>query len=542
MNNTSPQRAVKSLLSLAVTFTLFNSLSAYAANTGELPCTTTEQCAAQAAKVGATPDSSQTEHKAKGDPTQTQFAWLNRINKASIVMLTEEGIVKPEMGQKIAGGVRYAIAQADQPGGTRPSDVLQLEKIMTDKIGPEASLIHSGRSRQDMLATYRLAALRSQVLAYSEALNATRQRLLNIADKNVDTLVPAYTNGVQAMPISYAHYLLAFEAAFDRDGQRIRELYTRLNQSPMGTAVLANSAYPLNRERLAELLGFDGVRENSLDSSQVSTYDIPIEAANMAASSAIRVGAMIGDIHTQYHQIRPWLLLDEEATYTSSAMPQKRNPGLLMRARESASDVVGLAQAVTLRAHNVTTGMTDYKFAFDSLGVFRSTQEMFHSLDAVLDALQINPQRALEELESEWTTSMELADTLERQYKVPFRIGHSFASLIVTEARSNGTTPKTFAYADAQKLYSQAADKYKWTPNTLPLDEAGFRAALSPTNMVQTRKGTGGPQPQEVKRMLLEARKTLQADQQWLKERREKLKGAETHLDQAFDKLADSKR
>lgn len=210
--------------------------------------------------------------------------------------------------------------------------------------------------------------------------------------------------------------------------------------------------------------------------------------------------------------------------------------------RESASDVVGLAQAVTLRAHNVTTGMTDYKFAFDSLGVFRSTQEMFHSLDAVLDALQINPQRALEELESEWTTSMELADTLERQYKVPFRIGHSFASLIVTEARSNGTTPKTFAYADAQKLYSQAADKYKWTPNTLPLDEAGFRAALSPTNMVQTRKGTGGPQPQEVKRMLLEARKTLQADQQWLKERREKLKGAETHLDQAFDKLADSKR
>ena len=158
MINTSPQRAVKSLLSLAVTFALCNSLSAYAANTGELPCTTTEQCAAQAAKVGATPDSSQTEHKAKGDPTQTQFAWLNRINKASIVMLTEAGIVEPEMGQKIAGGVRYAIAQADQPGGTRPSDVLQLEKIMTDKIGPEASLIHSGRSRQDMLATYRLAA------------------------------------------------------------------------------------------------------------------------------------------------------------------------------------------------------------------------------------------------------------------------------------------------------------------------------------------------------------------------------------------------
>lgn len=105
-----------------------SSYGAYAADTGALPCKTTEECAAQAAKVGATPGSSQSAHKAKGDPTQTQFAWLNRINKASIVMLTEEGIVKPDMGHKIAGGVRFAIDQADQPDGKRPEDVLQLEK------------------------------------------------------------------------------------------------------------------------------------------------------------------------------------------------------------------------------------------------------------------------------------------------------------------------------------------------------------------------------------------------------------------------------
>jgi len=527
----------KTLIHLAVAYVLSAGYGAYAANTADVPCSTTEQCAAQAKKIGASVEKS----PAKGDKSESQFSWLNRINKASIVMLTEEGIVKPEMGRKIAGGVRFAIDQADKPGGKQPSDVLQLEQIMTDKIGPEASLIHSGRSRQDMLATYRLAKLRFQVLAYADALNSTRQRVLDLAAKNVDTLIPAYTNGVQAMPISYAHYLLAFEAAFDRDGQRIRELYTRLNQSPMGTAVLANSAYPLNRERLAQLLGFDSVRENSLDSSQVSTYDIPLEAANIASSSAIRVGAMIGDIHTQYHQIRPWLLLDEGSTYTSSAMPQKRNPGLLMRARESASDVVGLAQTVTLRAHNVTTGMTDYKFAFDSLGLFTSTKDMFDGMNSVLDALQVNPQRALEELESEWTTSMELADTLERQHKVPFRIGHSFASLIVTEARDNGTTPKTFPFADAQKLYAKAADKYSWTPNTLPLDEAEFRAALSPENMVKTRKGTGGPQPQEVQRMLNEARKTLSADQGWLQERRQKITQADGDLDRAFEKLLDSK-
>src|SRR5690606_13049737 len=120
----------------------------------------------------------------------------------------EEGIVSSPQAKRIAGGVQHVIEQAARPDGKRPGDVLQLEQIMIDKIGPEASLIHSGRSRQDMYATYRLALLRAQVLAYGDALNASRGRLLQKAAENVDTLIPAYTNGVQAMPISYAHYLL----------------------------------------------------------------------------------------------------------------------------------------------------------------------------------------------------------------------------------------------------------------------------------------------------------------------------------------------
>lgn len=524
----------KSLLHLAIITALFLPFSLQAANTADVPCNSTAECAAQAAKIGASTD----KRALKGGAYESQFAWMNRINKASIVMLTEEGIVSAPQGKRIASGVQHVVDQAGQPDGKRPSDVLQVEKIMIDKIGPEASLIHSGRSRQDMYATYRLAVLRAQVLDFSDGLNSVRERLLKIAGDNVDTLIPAYTNGVQAMPISYAHYLLAFEAAFQRDAQRIHELYQRLNLSPMGTAVLANSGWPLNRERLATLLGFDGVRENSLDSSQVSTFDIPLEAAGIASSSAIRVGALIGDIHTQYHQTRPWLLLEEGSTYSSSAMPQKRNPGLLMRTRESASDVVGLAGATTIRAHNVTTGMTDYKIAFDELGLFESATQMFKRLDAVLDALVINPERAMEELDNDWTTSMELADTLEREHKVPFRIGHSFASLIVGEARKDGLLPKNFPYADAQRLYTKAAQKYKWQDQTLPLNESEFRATLSPRTMVETRKGTGGPQPAEVKRMLAAAQKNLSADMGWMTERRQHLTEAEQVLDKAFNRLA----
>ena len=143
-------------------------------------------------------------------------------------------------------------------------------------IGPDASLLNTGRSRQDTLATLRMGNLRAQLLDYADALNSMRERMLATAAKNVDTIVPAYTNGVQAMPISYAHYQLAYAASFDRDAQRIRELYKRLNRSAMGTAVLANSSWPLNRRRMAELLGFDGIIENGMDASQVSPSDISL--------------------------------------------------------------------------------------------------------------------------------------------------------------------------------------------------------------------------------------------------------------------------
>lgn len=516
-----------------------SSAACLAADTGQMPCRTTAECNQQAAKAGASTGSSSvgSDETSKVDQAEDQFYWVNKINKASVVMLTEEKIISAEMGRKIAGGVAHAIDQATKPDGKRPKDVLQVEKIITDAIGPDASLVHTGRSRQDMYATYRMAKLRTQLLDYSDALNTLRERMLATAAKNINTIVPAYTNGVQAMPISYAHYLMAYEASFQRDAQRIHELYKRLNRSAMGTAVLANSSWPLNRERLADLLGFDGVIENSLDSSQVSPSDISLEATGIASSAAIRLGAVLGDIHTQYHQTRPWLLLDESSTYTSSAMPQKRNPGIIMRAREASSNVVGLAQTVVFRAHNVTTGMTDYKASWAEIGFFPQAIKMIKSMNTVMDALKINPERSLEELEDDWTTSMELAEALQKEHSIPFRVGHSFASSIVTEARSHGLKPKDFPYAKAVELYAKAITKYKLPDTVLPIKEAEFRQVLSPEFMVKTRVGTGGPQPAEVERMLAEARTALKRDQDWMLNTRQSLADADAKLDQAFNQL-----
>ena len=285
------------------------------------------------------------------------------------------------------------------------------------------------------------------------------------------------------------------------------------------------------------MLGFDGLIVNSLDAGQISTYDIPIEATSIASSTAIRVGAFMQDVHTQYHQTRPWLLLASGKTYTSSAMPQKANPGIIQNTRAKASDVVASAQASLWRAHNVTPGMIDYKNTWSpgSAKTFVQGVGMLQQLADVLDSLRIDPARALDELESEWTTSMELAETLQRTHVIPFRVGHDFASDVVVYAMERHIRPKDFPYAEAVRIYREAGKKYDIKDQRLPLTEKEFRRALSPAKMVLTRTGTGGPQPQEVARMVAAAKDTLAKDRTWSAEARQRLLTAEAALNAAFE-------
>lgn len=509
-----------------------------AADTGQLPCKSTQECNESATKIGAGPASTRAQASTSAsDAAEDQFYWINKINKASTVMLVEEGIFPRDVGQLIAKGVDDTVRQAGQPGGKRPSDVLQIERIMTDKVGQEASVIHAGRSRQDIYATFRAAKLRNQTLDFAEALLGLRARLLAKASDHLDTLMPAYTNGVQAVPITYGHYLLAYEASFERDQQRISEAYRRLNLSPMGTGVMSNSVWKLNRRRLAELLGFDGVVENSMDSSQVIPFDNQLEATAIANSSAIRVGAMMQDLHTQYHQVRPWLLLQEGSTYTSSSMPQKRNPGLITQARIAASDVVGLSAAVTIRAHDVTSGMVDYKAEAEDLGLFARAVRMIGATDRVFDAIVVNKARAREELESEWTSTMNLAEWLLQAHQIPFRVGHGFASQLVSYARPLELTPKTIPFNVVTDLFGKTLAKFDLPAQAFPMSEAEFREVMSPEWIVAHTMGIGGPQPAETRRMLDAAKQSLDTDRAWLKQQRDRLANSNAALEKAFAAL-----
>ncbi|MET0741956.1 MAG: argininosuccinate lyase [Microvirga sp.] len=475
-------------------------------------------------------------------PKRDEFFWLGEINKASAVINVEEGLLEKSMAPRLASGLAKVLAAGGQPGGKRPSSVITFEPLLIDAAGVEVTLLHAGRSSQDMHATYRAAILRDDLLRLAEQLNLTSRSLIVVAQAHAGTIVPNYTNGVAAQPNSFGHYLLGHLAGLDRDAQRIREAYARIDRSPMGTTVLNGTSWPLNRGRMAEYLGFGAVVDNAYDAAQISSMDQPVEVAGIVTGISLHTGNFIEDVMTQYAQSRPWMLLQEGGgnTYVSSAMPQKKNPGLLNSTREDASTAVTLAMGPILQTHNITPGMSDPKDVKANTAMVNSAVKVLQGWDRILNALVISPQRALEELNSDWTASQELADGLMRNYKLPFRAGHHFASEVVDYAKANNIRPTEFPYAEAQRIYRAAVKDMNLASGELPMSEAEFRAALDPVTIVRNRATSGGPQPAEMDRMLAQARERNVQQEAWIREKRSRIDASLARLDRDFDKILTS--
>ncbi|MGZ5873852.1 MAG: lyase family protein [Bradyrhizobium sp.] len=470
-----------------------------------------------------------------------RFFWLSQINKASAVMIVERGIVPRPLGAKIFDAINRVDAAGEAPGAARSGDYLKVEQDLMAVGGADISRLHSGRSRQDIGSTTQRLITRDDFLASFEKLNGLRDALLALAAQAPDAIIPAYTWGVQAQPITLGHYLSAYAAAFEREATRMREAYARLNQSPLGAAALGTSSFPVDRVRLAELLGFDAPAENSLDANQISPIDGGAELAGLATSGALTLGALIADVTAQYAQTEPWILLAEgNETGVSSIMPQKRNPSGLVRLRAEASNLIGEATTFALIAHNVEPGMSDYKDFGNPKEypnvILRDMAGLFAHAEAVVRTMRFRPERALDEVNSDYSTTTELADTLQREADVPFRIGHHFASELVNYGRGHRLRASEIPFAEAQRIYADIAAAAKVEPK-LPLSEEQFRRSLTAENMVTASKGLGGPQPAEVARMLAGAKDRLAADKVWLDTARAKLASAAQRLDQAFMSL-----
>lgn len=471
-------------------------------------------------------------------PPRDQFFWLGEMNKATAVINTDEGLLDKTKTPKIAAGIVKVLEDGAKPGAKRPFRVIEFEPLLIAAAGQDVTLLHAGRSSQDMFATYRAAIMRENLLNLADQLNKASQSLVKLAEEHAQTIVPNYTNGVAAQPNSLGHALLGHAAGFERDAQRIREAYARIDRSPMGTTVLNGSSWPLNRTRMAAYLGFAAIVDNAYDAAQISSSEYPVEVASIVTSLGLHVGHFIQDVMSQYAQTRPWILLQARGmnTRVSSAMPQKQNPILLTETRRDVSTALSLAMGPIMRAHNITPGMQDPKEESSNTEMVESAIQFLKLFDRVLNALVVSPERALEELNSDWTASQELADVLMSKYKVPFRVGHHFSSDVVNYAKANNIKPLDFPYADAQRIFRDSVKEYS-AGMELPMSEAEFRSTLNPVAIVQNRRTVGGPQLPEMKRMLASAKQKLAEQNQWISGRRAAIDNALGKLNQDFTKL-----
>lgn len=468
------------------------------------------------------------------------FYWLGQMNKASLVLNTERGLLAKKYAQPFVEGLQKVL-EAGNSGGPRPQNVVAFEPEWIGQAGPEVSRIHAGRSSQDMLTTANMAELREDLLTLSNRLTQVLQVLGQQVEQHEDTVVPAYTNGVAAQPTSYAHYLLGFAAAFARDQERLQAFYAHVNRSPLGSTVLNGTGWPLDRERLAAYLGFPELAYNCFDATQIYTLEVSAEAAGVCQVIAVHVGNFIADLMQQYAQPRPWILLQEgeSTTYVSSAMPQKRNPGLINNTRSKASTLIGDCTGAVVRAHNVPTGMTDTRGVHLNR-IVREAAELLTDFHAVLQALRVDASRALEELNLDWTAAQEVADELMREYDIPFRIGHHVVSEMVGYARQHGIHPLDFPHAEAERIYQACVRESglaEELPRDFPLDEAAFRETLDPVHIVQRRAVLGGPQKSELAVMQNQLAETVQGGKSWRERQKAAIAAAAAQLEKDFQAL-----
>ena len=464
------------------------------------------------------------------------FCYLTEANKASLVMLQEEGLVTRGLAKKIAGAMIALSAEQEAEGAARTPNYLQYEERLIELADEEAANLHLGRSRQDLHGVVRRMLIRDRWLELANGALRARGALLDLAQAEAGTPIPAYTHGVQAQPTTLGHFLLAFSAQLERDARRYREGYARMNVSPLGAAALGTSGFAVNRERLAELLGFAAPVDNSFDANFLSSGDLRRELAGVLALSAVPIGQLAENLHTQYHNPRPWILLDESATSRSTIMPQKRNPRPLDRVRSQASRVLGSAQTEMLLAHNVNTGMHDYRDIRPITELADAGRAMYRRYEELIGLLRVDRERALEELRRGYSTMTEVADLLAREAGIPFRSAHRFASTLTDHARASRKRAEDLSDEELARIYRETMGE------RLPVSPDRLRQAMDPLALLAGRKGRGGPQTEEVQRMLGEHRDSLKADQEWLGRVSEELLHAWLERHAAFAQLAPSGR
>ena len=445
-------------------------------------------------------------------------------------MLEEQELVTKEEAIKIAKGIANIDLDYYKKNDYNPQfeDLFfAIENKMIEISGDVAGNLHIARSRNDMgIAIYRMTLRKKMISLMRELLNL-RMSLIAFAQENVDTIMIGYTHTQQAQPTTLAHYLKAVINQLTRDFKRMQAAYDTINKSSMGAAALTTTGFNISRERMQELLAFDGMIENAWDA--VAGADYIAEAASVVQLAALNLGRTSQDFLLWATQEFDAFRLASPYVQISSIMPQKRNPVSIEHTRSLLSAVTGDASTVLQMIHNTPFGdivdteddMQPYMWrAIDKLiGIYK----LFGSL---IVTMNVNKEQLLERARKSFANVTELADTLVRSEGISFRQSHSIVSRCVrylADIEHGTLADLTWEIANEKSL--------EVTGKALVISAADFYNALKPEYFVEVRKILGGPSFDTMTKSLEQAELESDELEAYLTDKVISIKTAEERLD-----------
>lgn len=377
---------------------------------------------------------------------------------------------------------------------------LNIEARLTKLVGDAGKRLHTGRSRNDQVATDIRLWLRGAIDEIQTELTAFRSGLVNLAEKHAETIMPGFTHLQVAQPITFGHHMMAYAEMFARDAERLTDCRKRVNRLPLGSAALAGTSYPIDRERVAKTLGFDGVCHNSLDA--VSDRDFAIEFCAAASLAMTHISRLSEELILWMNPRVGFIDLPDRFCTGSSIMPQKKNPDVPELARGKTGRVNGnLIALLTLMkgqplAYN-KDNQEDKEPLFDSADTLRDTLRIFADM---VPHIQVKAEAMRAAALQGFATATDLADYLVKK-GLPFRDAHEAVAKAVKACSSQGCDLSDLSLEDLRTACGLGSNAH--------LIEQDAFEFLTLEGSVNSRKHIGGTAPEQVKKAIATYRKTL---------------------------------
>jgi argininosuccinate lyase len=448
-------------------------------------------------RFGVAPDAIMQKINASIDVDKRLYAEDIAGSIAHARMLAKQGILTAKDAAKIVDGlekVRAEIERGDFAFQIALEDIhMNVESRLAELVGEPAKRLHTARSRNDQVATDFRLWVRGACDRAEAALRELQRALIDKAEKHAGTIMPGFTHLQPAQPVTFGHHLMAYVEMFGRDRGRFADARRRMNESPLGSAALAGTSFPIDRHFTAQALGFDRPMANSLDG--VADRDFALEFLSAAMVASIHLSRLAEELVLWCGPQFGFVRLSDSWTTGSSIMPQKRNPDAAELVRATAGRLFGalIGLATVMKGLPMTYSKDMQEDKARSFAAADALMLAIAATTGMIDDLTADEARMKASASAGFTTATDLADWLVRELNMPFREAHHVTGRIVRRAEELGVDIAQVPLADMKAIEKRV--------------DARVFAVLGVENSVKSRTSFGGTAPAQVRKAAKAARK-----------------------------------